>query len=77
MNNRDYDTAGWYDPETGARGSKSLYFTTGLAEATETIAAFALACVFPGWFPIISWVFAAMTLYTALARIMLAARMFR
>lgn len=63
--------------ETGARGSKSLYFTTGLAEATETIAAFALACVFPGWFPIIAWVFAAMTLYTALARIILAARMFR
>jgi phosphatidylglycerophosphate synthase len=63
--------------QTDARGSKSLYFTTGLAEATETIAAFALACIFPGWFPVIAWVFAAMTLYTALCRIVLAVRTFR
>jgi phosphatidylglycerophosphate synthase len=63
--------------ETNMRGSKSLYFTTGLAEATETIIAFALACIFPGWFPVIAWLFAAMALYTACARIMLAARMFR
>ena len=65
------------EPGSGAQGSKSLYFTAGLAEATETIAAFVLACLFPGWFPVIAWVFAAMTLYTALARIALAARMFR
>jgi phosphatidylglycerophosphate synthase len=63
--------------KTEARGSKSFYFTTGLAEATETIAAFALACLFPHWFPVIAWVFAAMTLYTALARILLAALAFR
>jgi phosphatidylglycerophosphate synthase len=63
--------------ESGARGSKSLYFTAGLAEATETIAAFALACLFPGWFPVIAFVFAAMTLYTAFARTVLAARTFR
>jgi phosphatidylglycerophosphate synthase len=63
--------------EGGVRGSKSLYFTAGLAEATETIAAFALACLFPAWFPVIACVFAAMTLYTALARIVLAARTFR
>jgi len=63
--------------ETDMRGSKSLYFTAGLAEATETIAAFALACIFPGWFSVIAGVFAAMTLYTALARIALAARTFR
>jgi phosphatidylglycerophosphate synthase len=62
---------------TAARGSKSLYFTTGLAEATETIAAFALACLFPAWFPVIAYVFAAMTLYTALARVVLAVRTFR
>lgn len=63
--------------DTDIRGSKSVYFTTGLAEATETIAAFTLACLFPSWFPVIAWLFAAMTLYTALARIILAARMFR
>ena len=63
--------------ETWARGSKALYFTAGLAEATETVAAFALACLLPAWFPVIATVFAAMTLYTALARIVLAARTFR
>jgi phosphatidylglycerophosphate synthase len=63
--------------DTDIRGSKSVYFTTGLAEATETIVTFALACLFPSWFPVIAWVFAAMTLYTACARIVLAARMFR
>jgi phosphatidylglycerophosphate synthase len=59
---------------TSARGPKSLYFTTGLAEATETVAAFALACLFPAWFPVIAWVFAAMTAYTTLARLVLAGR---
>jgi phosphatidylglycerophosphate synthase len=63
--------------DTAARGSKSLYFTTGLAEATETIAAFVFACLFPPWFPVIATIFAAMTLYTALARIVLAARTLR
>jgi phosphatidylglycerophosphate synthase len=63
--------------ETEARGPKSLYFTVGLAEATETIAAFALACLFPAWFPAIAYIFAAMTLYTALARLELAARTLR
>ncbi len=33
--------------ETDARGEKSIFFTTGLAEATETIAVFVLACLFP------------------------------
>ena len=42
-----------------ARGPKSLYFTTGLAEATETIAAFCLFCLFPDAFAPIAYVFAA------------------
>jgi phosphatidylglycerophosphate synthase len=63
--------------ESGVRGSKSLYFTAGLAEATETVATFALACLFPGWFPVIAYVFAAMTIYTALARVLLAVGTFR
>jgi phosphatidylglycerophosphate synthase len=53
-----------------ARGPKSLFFTTGLAEATETIAVFLLACLVPGWFPVLAWGFAAVCIYTALARIM-------
>ncbi|OCW56405.1 CDP-alcohol phosphatidyltransferase family protein [Hoeflea olei] len=54
---------------TTQRGSKSIYFTTGLAEAGETFAAFALFCLFPGWFPLLAWIFAAICLYTAISRI--------
>lgn len=61
---------------TSARGAKSLFFTTGLAEATETYAAFAAFCLFPAHFAAIAWVFAAICLYTALARIVLAGRTF-
>ncbi|PWV99932.1 phosphatidylglycerophosphate synthase [Hoeflea marina] len=57
---------------TRARGVKSIYFTTGLAEATETLAVFILACLWPAGFPIVAWVFAAVCLYTAVSRIMLA-----
>lgn len=62
---------------TEARGAKSLYFTTGLAEATETIAVFSLFCLFPGAFAPLAYVFAAMTLFTAASRVLLAIRAFR
>ncbi|MEO3998084.1 CDP-alcohol phosphatidyltransferase family protein [Mesorhizobium sp. CAU 1732] len=62
--------------ETGARGQKSLFFTTGLAEATETIVFFVAFCLVPAWFPALAYVFAALCFYTALSRIVLAARMF-
>lgn len=60
-----------------ARGAKSLFFTTGLAEATETILFFIAFCLFPAWFPVLAYVFAALTFYTALSRIVLAASAFR
>lgn len=59
-----------------ARGEKSIYFTTGLAEATETFAAFALMCLFPGHFPLVAFAFAAICLYTAVSRIVLARHLF-
>ena len=62
---------------TSMRGPKSLFFTTGLAEATETIVVFAALCLVPTWFPEIAYAFAALTFYTALSRIVLAARTFR
>ena len=62
--------------ETQARGAKSIFFTTGLAEATETLAVFAAFCLFPQWFAPLAWAFAALTFYTALSRIVLAARTF-
>jgi phosphatidylglycerophosphate synthase len=61
---------------TASRGPKSLFFTTGLAEASETIAVFLAMCVFPEWFAAIACVFAVLTLYTALSRIVLARRTF-
>ena len=61
---------------TMARGSKSLYFTTGLAEGTETIATFCAFCLFPTAFTPIAYVFAAICFITAGARVLLAMRTF-
>jgi phosphatidylglycerophosphate synthase len=61
---------------TDARGRKSLFFTIGLAEATETILVFAAFCIWPAWFPALAYVFAAITFYTAASRIFLARRNF-
>lgn len=62
---------------TDARGEKSLFFTTGLAEATETIAFFVAFCLLPEWFAVLAFVFAALCFYTAVSRIVIAARTFR
>ena len=62
--------------ESNARGRKSLFFTVGLAEATETILVFAAFCVFPAWFSVLAYLFAALTFYTAVSRIILARRTF-
>ncbi|WP_274427222.1 CDP-alcohol phosphatidyltransferase family protein [Chelativorans sp. YIM 93263] len=62
---------------TDARGEKSFFFTTGLAEAGETLIFFLLACILPDQFPVLAYIFAALTLYTATARVLLAARIFR
>lgn len=51
------------------RGKKSIFFTTGLAEATETLGIFIAACVWPSWFPALAYVFAAICFYTAIVRI--------
>lgn len=63
--------------ESAARGIKSIYFTAGLAEGTETILAFALMILLPGWFPVIAYFFAGLTLMTAISRIVFAAVLFR
>lgn len=62
--------------KTDLRGHKSLFFTTGLAEATETLAIFVAFCLLPHWFAPLAYGFAALTFYTALSRIVLAARTF-
>jgi len=62
---------------TRARGEKSLYFTAGLLEGTETIGFFILLCLLPGWFAPLAWVFGGLCFVTALSRVGLALRSFR
>lgn len=61
---------------TDIRGMKSIYFTTGLAEATETIAVFVIFCLFPAYFPVVAYGFAALCFLTSASRIYLARKMF-
>jgi phosphatidylglycerophosphate synthase len=61
---------------TQARGAKSLYFTGGLLEGTETIAFFVALCLFPAWFAPLAWVFGALCLVTAGSRVLLARKVF-
>jgi phosphatidylglycerophosphate synthase len=63
--------------ETTSRGEKSLYFTAGLLEGTETILFFLLIVLFPAVFVPAAWAFGALCLVTAAARVLLAARSFR
>lgn len=63
--------------ESRSRGEKSLYFTAGLMEGTETILAFLLLVLWPGLFLPVAWVFGGLCLVTAAARLALAARTFR
>jgi phosphatidylglycerophosphate synthase len=62
--------------QTERRGPKSLYFTSGLTEGTETIAFFTLVIVLPAWFATLAYVFAALCMITCVSRIMLAWRIF-
>jgi len=48
---------------------KSLYYSGGITEATETIAVFLACCLFPGWFPVLAWTFAALCWLTTAIRI--------
>jgi len=58
-------------------GVKSLYFTGGLLEGAETIAFFVALCLWPTWFAPMAYGFAALCGLTAIARILLAARVFQ
>lgn len=62
--------------ETAKRGRKAFYYLGGLTEGTETIAAFAAFCLFPGAFPTLAWIFGALCGVTALGRVWMAYRDF-
>ncbi len=61
---------------TASRGEKSLYFTSGVLEGSETILFFAALCLWPGLAAPLSWGFGTLCLVTAGARVMLARRVF-
>lgn len=62
--------------QTDARGTKSLYFTGGLLEGTETIGFFVLLCLLPTYFAPLAWMFGALCFVTALSRVLLARKVF-
>ncbi len=61
---------------TEVRGAKSLYFTVGLMEGSETIAFFAAFLLAPAWFPQLAFLFAALCLVTCLSRLIQGWRIF-
>lgn len=62
--------------QTRARGEKSLYFTAGLLEGSETIALFTAFCLWPAGFVPMAWGFGVLCFITALARVLLARKIF-
>lgn len=54
---------------TEAQGVKSLYYSAGLLEGTETIVFFVLLCLLPQFFVPLAWGFGALCLFTAVARV--------
>ncbi|MCZ8100403.1 MAG: CDP-alcohol phosphatidyltransferase family protein [Burkholderiales bacterium] len=61
---------------TEVRGAKSIYFTAGLAEGTETILVFVAMILLPGLFTPLAVAFGVLCLVTAGARVVIAWRTF-
>jgi phosphatidylglycerophosphate synthase len=51
------------------QGRKSFYYLSGLAEGSETLLFFSLACLLPQHFPLLAWIFAGLCLLTTLGRV--------
>ena len=57
------------DMTTAAQGQKSLFYSNGLLEGTETIVFFLLLCLFPAAFAWLAWIFGTLCLVTAILRV--------
>lgn len=55
--------------KTDAQGQKSLYYSNGILEGTETIVFFVVLCLLPQYFSPLAWVFGALCFATATLRI--------
>jgi phosphatidylglycerophosphate synthase len=62
---------------TDAQGQKSLYYAAGLMEGAETIGFFVLFCLWPAAFAPGAWIFGALCLVTATARIAASRKLLR
>jgi phosphatidylglycerophosphate synthase len=69
--------AGKRGATTEAHGKKSFFYSTGLAEGTETIAVFIAMCLWPAAFAVIAYAYAALCALTVVQRSAMAAAMFR
>ncbi len=63
--------------ETSAHGKKSFFYSTGLAEGTETIAVFIAMALFPAWFVPIAYCYAVLCVLTVFQRSALAISQFK
>ena len=62
--------------QTEAQGQKSLYYSNGLLEGTETIGFFVLLCLLPQWFAPLAWAFGTLCFATGFLRIYAAHRIY-
>ncbi len=69
--------AGKRGATTEAHGKKSFFYSTGLAEGTETILVFIAMCLLPAWFGPIAYGYAALCALTVFQRSAMAAQAFR
>lgn len=65
-----------HDMETDAQGQKTLYYSNGLLEGTETIAFFVALCLFPSLFAPLAWLFAVLCVATTVLRVLSARALF-
>jgi len=49
--------------------SKGFYYLGGLTEGSETVAVFVAFCLFPQWFPVLAYSFAALCFITTITRV--------
>lgn len=54
--------------ESIAHGRKSFFYSTGVAEGSETIAVFVAMCIFPTFFPQFAFAYAGLCLVTVIQR---------
>lgn len=62
--------------DTAAQGQKSLYYSNGILEGTETIVFFVALCLFPAFFAPLAWLFGVLCFATAILRVLAARDIF-